>query len=228
MKTNSTTREAVSVDMNSTWLEADLVALDLEGSGAQDREDEAILEVATVPIIAGRPSIEEAYCSLVNPQRSIPNLPWISPGLTDAVLRDAPSIEKIQPDLAKRIDGRIIVGHNVNVDWRLLHRRCPDIAPAGLLDTLRLARGLLDNTSRGLTNLLAVLGLTSQVEASAAGSQPHRAMWDAVGVAYLLAVLVELRWTVTPRVAELLQEAGVPLSSGAFAPPIAQPGLFEI
>ena len=37
------------------WTTAPLVALDLEGSGAQDRDNEAILEIAVVPITAGQP-----------------------------------------------------------------------------------------------------------------------------------------------------------------------------
>jgi DNA polymerase-3 subunit epsilon/exodeoxyribonuclease X len=44
-------------DMNrldAPWHEADLVAFDLEGSGAQDRDNEAILEIALVPLRAGR------------------------------------------------------------------------------------------------------------------------------------------------------------------------------
>ncbi len=37
------------------WTSASLAALDLEGSGAQDHEDEAILEIAIVPLAAGQP-----------------------------------------------------------------------------------------------------------------------------------------------------------------------------
>lgn len=37
------------------WTAGPLVALDLEGSGAQDRANEAILEIAIVPLIAGQP-----------------------------------------------------------------------------------------------------------------------------------------------------------------------------
>jgi DNA polymerase III epsilon subunit-like protein len=91
----------------------DLVAIDLEGSGAQDRDDEAILEIALVPITNWRPSISEAYTTLINPGRSIPRRPWISPGLTDAALSSAPPLAAIEPELARRIDGRILVGHNV-------------------------------------------------------------------------------------------------------------------
>ena len=107
------------------WHHLPLVALDLEGSGAQDREHEAILEIAAVPIIAARPVREDTYSSLANPGRTIPSRPWISPGLTNDVLATAPTLADIEPGLAGRINGRYLVGHNIGVDWRLLHRGCP-------------------------------------------------------------------------------------------------------
>ena len=81
------------------WTQAPLVALDLEGTGAQDRDDEGILEIALVPITAGRPSLDEAYTTLINPGRPIPRRPWISPGLTDATLATAPPLSDIAPEL---------------------------------------------------------------------------------------------------------------------------------
>jgi DNA polymerase III epsilon subunit-like protein len=66
------------------------VALDLEGSGAQDHDNEAILEIAVVPLTGGRPDTASAYTTLINPGRTIPGRPWISPGLTTAVLAAAP------------------------------------------------------------------------------------------------------------------------------------------
>ena len=52
---------------DAPWHQADLVALDLEGSGAQDRENEAILEIAlVVPLTAGKPAVAEAYATLKN------------------------------------------------------------------------------------------------------------------------------------------------------------------
>ena len=41
----------------------ELVAIDLEGSGAQDRNDEAILEIALVSIVDWRPDTTAAYCT---------------------------------------------------------------------------------------------------------------------------------------------------------------------
>ena len=78
------------MNLTGDWTAAPLVALDLEGSGAQDRDNEAILEIALVPITAGQPGTAATYTSLVNPGRPIPRRPWISLGLTTIVLAVAP------------------------------------------------------------------------------------------------------------------------------------------
>lgn len=72
--------------------------------------------------------------------------------MTDAALRAAPSIADLEADLAARVNGRYLVGHNIGVDWWLLHRHCPTVNRAGLIDTLRLARWLSLNTGNSLTS----------------------------------------------------------------------------
>lgn len=195
---------------SGTWTDADLVALDLEGSGGQDRDGEAILEIALVPLVAGRPAVVDACWTLINPGRPIPARPWVSPGLTDAVLQRAPHLERVAPEIARRVDGRIIVGHNVGVDWRLLQRRIPDVAPAGVLDTLRLTRHLRLGPRLGLGALLERLGLTATVDHLAAGSRPHRALWDAVGAGALLHALASQAWPASIGIKELTALAGLP------------------
>jgi DNA polymerase III subunit epsilon len=192
------------VSSTGEWATAPLAALDLEGSGAQDHDDEAILEIAIVPIAGGQPDTAAAYTTLINPGRSIPRRPWISPGLTTSVLSRAPAPAEVEPELAHRINGRYIVGHNVGVDWRLLHRRYPDIAPAGLIDTLRLARHLKLGTKNSLTALATQLDLTAQIQNLAAGSQPHRALWDTIATALLLPALVAKGWPAAPTFHDLL------------------------
>ena len=82
----------------TAWINAPLVALDLEGSGAQDRDDEAILEIAIVPIRDGQPFLARHYTTLINPGRPIPRRPWISPGLTSKVLATAPTLPRSPPN----------------------------------------------------------------------------------------------------------------------------------
>lgn len=182
---------AMTSGPSTSWAEAPLVAVDLEGTGAQDRDDEAILEIALVPITAGRPCLGEAYTTLINPGRPVPRRPWISPGLTDATLATAPPLPKVAPQLTERLTGTILVGHNVSVDWRLLHRRCPAIQPTGLIDTLRLARHVHPGLrQKSLAALIDRYDLADQVTELAPGSRPHRALWDTVGAALLLAALI--------------------------------------
>lgn len=202
---------------DTPWTDAGLVALDLEGTGAQDREDERILEIAVIPITAGRPSIQDAYTTLINPGRRIQQRPWISPGLTNAALADAPALTDVESELASRLHDRLIVGHNVGVDWRLLHRCCPTVRPAGLVDTLRLARYLHHGEKRkSLTALLERHALTDQVTRTAAGSRPHRALWDTLGAALLLHTLADqLAADRVLSLAELQRIAGLPVTDGA-------------
>ncbi len=193
------------------WTTAPLIALDLEGSGAQDHDDEAILEIAVVPITAGQPDISASYSTLINPGRKIPRRPWISPGLTTAVLAAAPGPAEVEPELARRVNGHAVVGHNVGVDWRLLHRRYPAIAPAALIDTLRLARRLNLDSKNSLSALTAHLGLTAQAERLAADSQPHRALWDTVATALLLPALIARCWPSGATLDALLEAAAINL-----------------
>ncbi len=199
------------------WTTAPLVALDLEGSGAQDHDNEAILEIAVVPLTAGQPDTTRSYCTLINPGRTIRRRPWISPGLTTAVLSTAPAPADVEPQLAARLNEKIIVGHNVGVDWRLLHRRYPAITPAGLLDTLRLARHLKVGTKASLTALTSQLQLTAGIECHAAGSQPHRALWDTIAVALLLPVLVSAGWPDGANLADLLAVAALDIDAAESA-----------
>ncbi|MEU7174566.1 3'-5' exonuclease [Micromonospora tulbaghiae] len=203
-----------------TWTNASLVAVDLEGSGAQDRDDEAILEVALVPLVAGLPHLPDSFETLINPQRPIGRHPWLSPGLTNTALNQAPTINEVAQRLTDMINGRYLVGHNVAVDWRLLKRRVPDLAPAGLIDTLRLARAV-GASRRSLTVLLDDLSLTRDIHAIVRGGQPHRALWDATACAILLPALVQRHWGRTPSATELLAAAGIPTTDAT-----SQPALF--
>jgi len=212
------------------WTTAPLVALDLEGSGAQDRDNETILEIAVVPFTAGHPDTTSAYTTLINPGRTIPRRPWISPGLTTAVLSAAPAPADVEPELARRINGHALVGHNISVDWRLLHRRYPAITPTALIDTLRLARHLKLGTKNSLTALTAQLGLNPQIERLAGGSQPHRALWDTIAAALLLPALINRAWPCGISLAGLLDIAAIDPAApnpARTAKPAAQGSLFD-
>lgn len=197
------------------WTAAPLVAIDLEGTGGQDRDDEAILEIAAIRLLDGVPDTDTAYTTLVNPGRPVPLRPWISPGLAGDALAGAPALTAVEPYLAARLNGRVLIGHNVGVDWRLLRRRCPTITPAALLDTHKLARALNVPGPRGLANLLDAMHLIEAVNAAAPGSQPHRALWDTVGTALLLGPLIRSGWPSAPTFATLFNACGHPVEDAS-------------
>jgi DNA polymerase-3 subunit epsilon len=87
-------------------------------------------------------------------------------------------------------------------------------------DTLRLARRLNLDSKNSLTALAAHLGLTVQTERLAAGSQPHRALWDTAATALLLPALVARCWPSGATLEALLEAAAInlptpPAQSGA-------------
>ncbi|MFY7069408.1 3'-5' exonuclease [Nocardiopsis changdeensis] len=171
------------------WTRMPLVAVDLEGTGAQDRDQEAILEIALVPLVDGAPDMNAAYDTLVNPGRPVPRRPWISPGLDDDTLRGAPRPEQIDDALVSRVEGHYLVGHNVGVDNRLLRLRHPRVTPAGLINTLRLARTLDVPGPKNLGVLLDHFELHDRVNKLVPAGRPHRALWDAVAAALVLHAL---------------------------------------
>lgn len=167
----------------------DIVAVDLEGSGSQDRAEEAILELAVVPLNGRRPDVAGAFHSVLNPGRPIAPRPWISPGLSGMALLQAPPTAEVLARAVPLMQGRFLLGHNVDVDRRLLQRECRQLTFAGVIDTLRLARTVDRRAENSLQALVTRYGITAEVNALTPGSRPHRALWDAVAAALLLDLL---------------------------------------
>jgi DNA polymerase III subunit epsilon len=105
------------------------------------------------------------------------------------------------------------VGHNIGVDWRLLHRRHPAITPAALIDTLRLARHLKLGAKNSLSTLTTHFGLTAETTRLAEGSQPHRALWDSIAAALLLPALIAKAWPAGATLTDLLGIAAIDLQT---------------
>ncbi|GGK81985.1 hypothetical protein Sme01_62520 [Sphaerisporangium melleum] len=134
--------------------------VDLEGTGAQDRDNEAILEIGVASLVDGRPEGAGAYHSIVNPERHVMHRPWSPPGLTNEKPALGPRLRQILSESAVWLDGTWIVGHTVSVDWRLPSMRCPAIRPAALIDTLKPARAVRTGERRDrLSALLTHFGL---------------------------------------------------------------------
>ena len=151
MRPASSDRRRVPV---RTWF-ADLAFLvvDVETTGISARGGDRITEVAAVLVQGGR--VEDAFHSLVNPERAIPRFITELTGISDAMVRDAPCFHEIAGELAQHFAGRVFVAHNARFDWNFLSSeygrlaRAPfgELAPTQLC-TVRLARRLLSHLPR--------------------------------------------------------------------------------
>ncbi|MEU8813759.1 hypothetical protein [Actinoplanes sp. NPDC048796] len=60
--------------------------------------------------------------------------------LAEPARRGEAAFDEIRGDLLARLAGVYLVGHNIGVDWRMLHWHLPELSVAGLIDTHRLAK----------------------------------------------------------------------------------------
>jgi len=165
------------------------VVVDVETTGGRPGTGDRVTEVAAVQVEQGR--IELLYDSLVNPERSIP--PYVArlTGISDAMVREAPTFSEIAGELAAHLAGRIFVAHNARFDLGFLGAEFARVAPTpldellgGSLCTVRLSRRLLGHLPR--RNLDAVCH-----HYGVRIADRHRAAGDAEATAHVLLHLME-------------------------------------
>lgn len=204
---------------NAPWTDATFVAFDLEGTGPQEGEDEGIVEVGAV-VVKDCAITDSRFSTLVNPERKIPWVVTRIHGIRDRDVAAAPTIQDIHERLRTLLDHRVMVAHNAHVDWNLLRRRCPGLAPLAVIDTLKLVRAWRpDIRTRSLPSLIEHFALEPLVRV--AGSRDHRAAHDALATAHLFLRLLQERTGSTITVADLVALAGVPHDPAQSSPPEA-------
>jgi ATP-dependent DNA helicase DinG len=145
-----------------------IVALDIETTGL-DPQTDAILEIGAVRFSERR--IEAEYTTLVNPGRPVPPFITQLTGITDVMVREAPPIKQVLPDIASFVGDLPILGHNVGFDLSFLRKQKLFNLNDGL-DTYELASILLPTASR---YNLGALGQLLNIPLPAT----HRALDDA-------------------------------------------------
>lgn len=146
-----------------------MVALDIETTGL-DPDGDAITEIGVVRFNNKR--IDAEWHSLINPGRHIPpNITQLT-GITDAMVRDAPSVNEILDALSHFVGDRPILGHNIRFDLGFFRKKGV-FTNNDSLDTYDMAAVLMPNAGRYRLGALAQsLGIPFP--------QPHhRALEDA-------------------------------------------------
>jgi len=154
-----------------------LAFVDLETTGTHAAGDR-ITEVGVVRVDAdpagGEPRVEE-WSSLVDPGVPIPPFVQALTGITDAMVRAAPTFSSVAREVARRLDGCLFVAHNARFDFGFLKHEFGRVGvpfSPRVLCTVRLSRRLdPDADGHGLDAVIARHGLDP--------GDRHRALGDA-------------------------------------------------
>src|SRR5512142_1094661 len=134
--------------------------IDVETTGTTPAGDR-ITEIGIVRVEDGR--LVEEWSSLVNPERSIPEDIQVLTGITNAMVRDAPTFAQLRREVFERLEGHLFVAHNARFDYGFMKnevRRMEMPFRADVLCTVRLSRRMYpEAVGHGLDALIHRHGL---------------------------------------------------------------------
>lgn len=145
-----------------------IVAVDIETTGLNLDED-VIIEIGAVKFNGRR--VEDEWSTLVNPHQPISNFITQLTGITNNMVRNAPTLQDVIGDLIGFVGDVPVVGHNISFDLSFL-RRAHALTSNIDIDTYELAAVLMPTASRyNLSALAQQLGILLPAT--------HRALDDA-------------------------------------------------
>jgi DNA polymerase-3 subunit epsilon len=134
--------------------------VDLETTGTTSTGDR-ITEIGIVRVAEGE--FLDEWSTLVNPERSIPEEIRILTGISNEMVRDAPTFAQLRREVFERLEGHVLVAHNARFDYGFLRnefRRTEIKYTADVLCTVRLSRRMYpEAVGHGLDALIARHGL---------------------------------------------------------------------
>ncbi|MDP4092547.1 MAG: exonuclease domain-containing protein [Bacillota bacterium] len=147
------------------------VVLDLETTGLDPTYDE-IIEIAAIKISNGEKIAE--FTTLVKPECLIDEYITQLTGITNEMVKDAPKIEKVLPELINFLGDSVIAAHNANFDINFLYDNCMfcinKAFSNNFIDTMRISRRLFKDIRHRLVDLSKEFKITADIQ--------HRAMAD--------------------------------------------------
>ena len=143
-------RSRGAVDSADDLHKLSYVVVDTETTGGRSWLHDRITEFAAVVVRDGE--IVEVYETLVNPQRSIPPFVTRLTNITWDMVKDAPTFDRVAPEVMRVLEGNIFVAHNATFDWRFITNEISRSTGHQLrgrrLCTVKMARKVLPQLSR--------------------------------------------------------------------------------
>lgn len=123
---------------------SDYIVFDIETTGLDSSYDE-VIEIGAIKVKNNK--TVSKFNSLVKPKNEIDEYITELTGITNEMVKDAPTIEEVLPDFMDYIGNDILIGHNVNFDINFiydnLYRNKLDVLTNDFIDTMRISRKLL-------------------------------------------------------------------------------------
>jgi exodeoxyribonuclease X len=167
------------------WKSLEYAVVDIEGTGAQHREKEGIVDIAVIIVRNGSVG-ERNYHRLLDPGIKIPIFVSRIHGIYDKDVTGRPTFEDIKPSLEEFLGQRFLVAHNAAVERRVLGFKLPAYQPQLILDTLKMSRVLYGTGYRqGLEELVDRLDLRSVLPTTEGTAKHHGALFDATAAAHV-------------------------------------------
>ncbi|HJB24065.1 MAG TPA: PolC-type DNA polymerase III [Candidatus Jeotgalibaca pullicola] len=159
--------------------ESTYVVFDVETTGLSAVYD-TIIEIAAVKMYKG--NVIDTFEAFINPNVPLSQLIIQLTGITDSMLKDAPSEEKVMPEFREFCQNSILVAHNASFDMGFINKSYERIGLAEadnpVIDTLELSRFLHPQLKSHRLNTLAKRYNVSL-------EQHHRAVYDAETTGHL-------------------------------------------
>ncbi len=176
---------AVVQSSKSQTLDDTYVIFDIETTGLSNTQDK-IIEIGAVKITSGQ--IVDTYSTFVNPEIPLPDKIIKLTNITDDMLKDSFTIDKILPEFLNFIGDSVLVAHNANFDVGFIRTNALNNQikiTNTVLDTLELSRTLFPDLSKHKLNVIAeYLGISLE--------NHHRAVDDAKATAEIFIKCIEI------------------------------------
>ena len=166
-------------------IDCEYVVFDIETTGFSPINDK-VTEIGAVKIKGGK--VIDRFSQLINPERPIPEKIIKLTGITDEMVSNQPTIEKVLPEFYKFIEGTVLVAHNASFDVGFMRENYSRIdmeIKNPVLDTLELTRSLFPQLKSHRLNTVAKY-LNVSLE------NHHRAVDDAEATADIFLKCLEI------------------------------------
>ncbi len=159
--------------------------IDIETTGLSKYQHK-ITEIAAARMRNGK--IIERYQTLINPQERIPSFITRMTGITNEMVKDAPTIKQELPNFIEFLNDDVFVAHNATFDFGFFDHNMQSLYKRALLNQSLCTRKLANRLYPELQS--KKLGAICE-HLNIVNSQAHRAMGDVVATTEVFRLMLD-------------------------------------